>query len=67
MDGSNKNGRKGYEFWDGCAPDESKSVVVDVSIPSFATSIRYGFLGMFLVTLVDVSYMISVSVTPKGG
>lgn len=70
MSGYHKSGCKGanifkshfagFEFWDGVDPDQSKSILLDVAIPMSCKSIRYGFL-------VDVSFILSVSVFPKGG
>ncbi|KAI8910184.1 hypothetical protein EDD86DRAFT_190209 [Gorgonomyces haynaldii] len=56
----NQNGGKGKEIWDGVPPFSTRSLVLDVSIPAFARSVRYGLLF-------DVSFMVSVSITLKGG
>lgn len=58
--GYNRLGCKNYEIWNGAQPDKTTSLIIDIPIPSFVKSVRYGFL-------VDVSYIVSVSITPKGG
>ena len=55
-----KYGSKGSEMWTGSQPDSLTNLLLDLQIPLSAISIRYGLL-------VDVSFMLSVSVFVKGG
>ncbi|KAI9007195.1 hypothetical protein BC832DRAFT_554477 [Gaertneriomyces semiglobifer] len=51
--------RQPHGTWSGVKPNEFKNIVLDVDIPVHARTIRFG-------SLVDVSYVLLVSATPKG-
>ncbi|KAJ3293338.1 hypothetical protein HK104_004536, partial [Borealophlyctis nickersoniae] len=57
--GDGVHARKGKEWWNGVGPGEERSVLVDMHVPVHARSIRFGML-------LDVSYVVQVSVHTKG-
>ncbi|KAI8923040.1 hypothetical protein BC831DRAFT_473257 [Entophlyctis helioformis] len=59
VDGHDRCGEKGHETWHGVPANDYLSLLLDVHIPIHARSVRFGLL-------VDVSFVVQVSIKPQG-